>query len=48
MESLSRRIKAQEIVVYLTDKGGKLAVTTFEIYHKQGQEQLKNDSDRIG
>ena len=45
MESLEKRIKAKEIVVYPTDKSGKLAVTSFESYYKQGIEHTRGDKE---
>ena len=37
------RIKAGEILVYPTDKSGKLAVTMPEAYVRQGHTDIKND-----
>ena len=47
MERLLSRIEAREIIIYPTDKSGKLAVTTFENYHKQGEKHVKSD-EKIG
>ena len=43
MESLEKRIKARETVVYPTDKSEKLAVTSFKNYYKQGLEHTRSD-----
>ena len=45
LKSLLARIKAKEIIIYPTDKSGKLAVTTFENYHKQGQVHVRKDKE---
>ena len=48
MASLKKRIEAQEIIVYPTDKSGKLAVTTYEMYYKQGEEYKGRQNNRVG
>ena len=43
MERLCKRVQSGEIVIYPTDKSGKLAVTTLENYEKQGNEHVRGD-----
>ena len=45
MRKLRKRIKEGEILVVLTDKSGKLALTTPENYIKMGQEHVKKDKE---
>ena len=43
LESLQKRIRDKEIVVMKTDKSGKFAVTTMEIYIEMGSVHTKKD-----
>ena len=45
LNTVAGRIKERERVIYPTDKSGKLAVTMFENYHKQGQVHIRKDKE---
>ena len=43
IRKLRKRVKEGEIVIYLTDKSGKMFITTPEIYLKQGSVHVQGD-----
>ena len=45
LKKIRKRIKAGEIVILLTDKSGKLAVTTMESYIKMGEVHIQEDRE---
>ena len=45
LESLQKRMKAQEIVILKTDKSGKMCVVSREEYMKMGHEHTGRDTE---
>ena len=45
LKRLQKRIKEKEIVVMMTDKSNKLAVTTLEDYMMMGEKHIKEDKE---
>ena len=43
VKSLKSKINEKEIIVYPTDKSGRLAVTSVESYSKQGKKHVAGD-----